>query len=171
MSANGKRSRPPVTWLDALPERIDGLVLANEVLDAVPCEVVRFADDHYQQARVTMIDDHFEWRWQPLLDGRYWRRPSIGCRRSMAIRAKSIPKQKPWSLTLASQLGDGALCFIDYGFPRREYYLAERRSGTLACHYQQRVHFDPLILAGLQDVTAHVISPRWQKRRWTPAPA
>ena len=146
----------PVTWLDALPERIDGLVLANEVLDAVPCEVVRFADDHYQQARVTMIDDHFEWRWQPLLDGallaaaKHRVPPVEGYQSEINLEAEALVA------TLASRLGDGALCFIDYGFPRREYYLAERRSGTLACHYRQRVHFDPLILAGLQDVTAHV---------------
>ena len=145
-----------VQWLAQLPARIDGLVLANEVLDAVPCEVVRFANGRYEQARVAVNAEHFEWRWQPLLDGsllaaaKHRLPPIEGYQSEINLAAEALVG------TLASRLGDGALCFIDYGFPRREYYLAERRGGTLACHYQQRVHFDPLILAGLQDVTAHV---------------
>ena len=81
---------------------------------------------------------------------RYWPRRSIGCHQSRAIR-RDQPGRRALVGTLASRLGNGALCFIDYGFPASQYYLAERRGGTLACHYQQRVHFDPLILAGLQD--------------------
>jgi len=146
----------PVTWLDTLPERIDGLVLANEVLDAVPCEVVRFQAGRYEQARVAAVGEGFEWRWLPLLDG-----PLLTAARHRVpavegYQSEINPEAEALVATLASRLGDGALCFIDYGFPRREYYLAERRGGTLACHYQQRVHFDPLILVGLQDVTAHV---------------
>ena len=100
-----------------------------------------------------MIDDHFEWRWQPLLDG-----PLLTAAKHRADRyyqAKSISAEA-LVVTLASQLGDGALCFIDYGFPRREYYLAERRSGNAGMHYQQRVHFDPRSSLDYRDVTAHV---------------
>lgn len=145
-----------VTWLDALPETITGLVVANEVLDAVPCEVVRFQDGRYEQARVVCSDERFDWAWQPLLDGRLLdaakhRIPPIeGYTSEINIEAEALVA------TLAERLTDGLLCFIDYGFPRREYYLHERSGGTLACHYQHRVHFDPLILAGLQDITAHV---------------
>ncbi len=146
----------PVAWLDALPERIDGLVLANEVLDAVPCEVVRFQAGHYEQGRVALIDDRFEWRWQPLLDGPLLAAAKHRVPPVEGYRSEINPEAEALVATLAARLGDGALCFIDYGFPRREYYLPERRDGTLACHYRQRVHFDPLILAGLQDVTAHV---------------
>jgi SAM-dependent MidA family methyltransferase len=145
-----------VTWLDALPEHIEGIVIANEVLDAVPCEIVRFHDGHYHQARVAVLGDSFYWRWQPLLHGALLdaaklRVPPVeGYTTEINLEAEALVA------TLAAKLTDGALCFIDYGFPRREYYLAERSTGTLACHYQQRVHFDPLMLAGLQDVTAHV---------------
>lgn len=145
-----------ITWLNALPDQIDGLVIANEVLDAVPCEVVRFHRGHYEQARVAARGQSFDWGWQPLLHGALFdaaklRIPPIeGYTTEINLEAEALVA------TLAAKLTDGALCFIDYGFPRREYYLPDRSGGTLACHYQQRVHFDPLTLVGLQDITAHV---------------
>ncbi len=145
-----------IVWLDALPEQIDGLVIANEVLDAVPCEIVRFHDNRYEQARVAVQGESFSWSWQPLLHGALLdaaklRIPPIeGYTTELNLEAEALVA------TLAARLSHGVLCFIDYGFPRREYYLPDRSTGTLACHYQQRVHFDPLILAGLQDITAHV---------------
>lgn len=145
-----------VTWLDALPPAINGLVIANEVLDAVPCEVVRFHDGRYEQAHVLCVDERFDWAWWPLLDGalldaaKHRVPPIEGYTSEINLEAEALVA------TLSERLTDGALCFIDYGFPRREYYLHDRSAGTLACHYQQRVHFDPLILAGLQDITAHV---------------
>ena len=145
-----------VIWLNALPEKISGLVIANEVLDAVPCEVVRFNEERYEQARVIVAGERFDWAWQPLLDGalldaaKHRIPPIEGYTSEINLEAEALVA------TLAARLTDGALCFIDYGFPRREYYLHDRSGGTLACHYQQRVHFDPLILAGLQDITAHV---------------
>jgi len=145
-----------VSWLDALPQRIDGLVVANEVLDAVPCEIVRFSGARYEQAHVAIRDDGFVWAWRPLLDGPLLaaaklRLPPIeGYTSEINLEAEAL------AATLAGRLRDGALCFIDYGFPRREYFLHDRVAGTLACHYQHRVHFDPLVLVGLQDITAHV---------------
>ena len=159
-----------VTWLDALPDRIEGLVIANEVLDAVPCEIVRFHAGRYEQARVQFMcpalvdssvanndcEPQFAWGWQQLPEGALMaaaklRIPPIeGYTTEINLEAEALVA------TLAERLTDGALCFIDYGFPRREYYLHERNTGTLACHFHHRVHFDPLILAGLQDITAHV---------------
>ena len=180
-----------VTWLDALPDEIEGLVIANEVLDAIPCEIVRFHNNHYEQALVAVAPERgngtrsvlpplprapspegaperrgwgegdenqnpFTQIWQPLLTGPLLaaaklRIPPIeGYTSEINLEAEALVA------TLAARLTHGALCFIDYGFPRREYYLPERATGTLACHYQQRVHFDPLILVGLQDITAHV---------------
>ena len=145
-----------VNWLDVLPDKIEGLVLANEVLDAVPCEIVRFRNEHYEQARVCTVNGALEWAWQPLLTGslldasKHRIPPIDGYTSEINLEAEALVA------TLAERLTDGALCFIDYGFPQREYYVSDRSSGTLACHYQHRVHFDPLRLAGLQDVTSHV---------------
>ena len=145
-----------VNWLDALPAKIEGLVLANEVLDAVPCEIVRFHDEHYEQARICTMNDGFEWVWQPLLTGsllnaaKHRIPPIDGYTSEINLEAEALVA------TLAERLTNGALCFIDYGFPQREYYVPDRSAGTLACHYQHRVHFDPLRHVGLQDITAHV---------------
>ncbi len=148
-----------VEWLDALPSTVEGLVLANEVLDAIPCEWVRFSGGRYEQAHVAVEGDGGQlvrlWRALPsgvLLEAARERIPAIeGYTSEINLEAEALVA------TLAARLGDdGALCFIDYGFPRRSYYVPDRHSGTLACHYQHRVHFDPLILPGLQDITAHV---------------
>ena len=126
------------------------------MLDAVPCEIVRFRNEHYEQARVCTVNGAFEWAWQPLLTGslldaaKHRIPPIEGYTSEINLEAEALVA------TLAERLTDGALCFIDYGFPQREFYVGDRSSGTLACHYQHRVHFDPLRLAGLQDVTAHV---------------
>lgn len=160
-----KLSGRVVAWCDTLPARIDGIVLANEVLDAVPCEIVRFSNGEYQQAYVacetTDVADTanapFEWCWKPLghgalLEAAVARIPTIeGYTTEINLEAEALVS------TLTERLGEnGAMCFIDYGFPRRGYYVDDRVGGTLACHYKHRVHFDPLILAGLQDITAHV---------------
>ena len=148
-----------IAWLDALPERITGLVIASEVLDAVPCEVVRFHGLHYEQARVKVRDDAFVFDWLPLLDGalltaaKHRIPPIEGYVSEINLEAEALVA------TIAERVDEsagGALCFIDYGFPRHEFYMPDRERGTLACHYRHRVHFDPLILLGLQDITAHV---------------
>jgi SAM-dependent MidA family methyltransferase len=148
-----------VQWLDALPARIEGLVILNEVLDAIPCEIVRFNQSHYERARVAWRDEKFVFTWQPLLTGALLdaaklRVPPIeGYISEINLEAEALVA------TLAERLDkkrSSAICFVDYGFPRREFYMLERTRGTLACHYRHRVHFDPLILPGVQDITSHI---------------
>ncbi len=148
-----------VTWLDALPSKITGLVLLNEVLDALPCEIVRFTERGYQQAHVEVRGDSFAWKWLPLFDGALLdaaktRIPPIANYTSeINLEAEAL------AATLAARLErdvPSAICFIDYGFPRREFYMSSRATGSLMCHYQHRAHSDPLVLTGLQDITSHV---------------
>jgi SAM-dependent MidA family methyltransferase len=148
-----------VSWLDALPEKISGLVLLNEVLDAVPCEIVRFNESRYEQAHVAAAGDEFVWQWIPLLDGtlldaaKHRMPPIDGYTSEINLEAEAL------AATLAARLdanAPSAICFIDYGFPRREFYMSSRRGGTLMCHYQHRAHSDPLVLPGLQDITSHI---------------
>jgi SAM-dependent MidA family methyltransferase len=148
-----------VNWLDALPGRITGLVIANEVLDAIPCEIVRFYDAHYEQARVKFHDGAFIFDWLPLLDGALLDAAKMRIPPIENYTSEINLEAEALVATLAQRIDEaagGALCFIDYGFPRREFYMPDRTRGTLACHYRHRVHFDPLILLGLQDITAHV---------------
>jgi SAM-dependent MidA family methyltransferase len=74
----------------------------------------------------------------------------------LGYQSEFNPHVKGWIGAIAESLTAGAVLLIDYGYPRREYYHPERVSGTLICHYRHRVHFDPLILPGLQDISASV---------------
>jgi SAM-dependent MidA family methyltransferase len=148
-----------VSWLEALPEKISGLVLLNEVLDAVPCDIVRFHDDRFEHAHVVARGDAFEWRWIPLLSGALFdaaktRVPPIhGYTTEINLEAEAL------AATVVARLDSetpSAICFFDYGFPRREFYMPSRAKGTLMCHYRHRAHADPLVLPGLQDVTSHI---------------
>lgn len=146
-------------WLDTMPNEIEGIVLLNEVLDAVPCEVVRFQDSRYEQALVAGNEKGFEFVWRPLVDGALFElakhriAPIEGYTSEINLEAEAL------GATLASRLSKSkpaAMCVIDYGFPRREFYTPSRMRGTLMCHYRHRAHGDPLVLPGLQDITSHI---------------
>ncbi len=148
-----------VTWLDTLPQEIAGIVLLNEVLDATACELVRFSGERYEQAFVSGDQNGFRIQWKALTSGALFdaakhRIPPIeGYASEINLEAEAL------AATLASRLSaaePAAICFIDYGFPRRELYMPSRRQGTLMCHYRHRAHADPLVLPGLQDITSHV---------------
>jgi SAM-dependent MidA family methyltransferase len=128
------RDFPQVRWTHDFPDAFHGVVLANEVLDAMPDEPDAALLD--QIAR--QIPDA-----GTLQDGYLTEVHPIGCgfMRSLAQMFKG---------------GKGAAILIDYGFPAHEYYFDERTSGTLMCHYRHHAHPDPFYLPGLQDITAHV---------------
>lgn len=145
-----------VEWLDALPDSIDGVVIANEVLDALPVHLVAWSEDGVTRERgVSVRNDGFAWADRPLGEP------------DLAARLASLRIEPPYLSevclhapalvgSLAQRLRRGALLFIDYGFGAREYYHPQRRQGTLMCHYRHRAHDDPFYLPGLQDITAHV---------------
>ncbi len=145
-----------VEWLDRLPPSIDGVVVMNEVLDAVPPELVVRRGDRWLERGVAWNDDALAWSERPLEDPRVRalaqaRFPAEGDYMSEVNTAAEA-----LVMTLARRIESGALLIIDYGFPRREYYHAERSTGTLVGHYRHRVHADPFLWPGLSDLTAHV---------------
>lgn len=147
-----------VRWLEQLPDRFDGLVLANEVLDAMPVHLVLWNEAGVAERGVAVDNGQFVW-----ID-----RPAAGrlLARAQALAAEcDIPPgylsevallAADWVAEWAAILGRGALLLIDYGFPRREYYHPQRAAGTLMCHYRHHAHAEPFYLPGLQDITAHV---------------
>ena len=146
-----------VAWLNQLPPRFDGIVLGNEVLDAMPVHrVVRRQGDTLEG--LIQRDD----AGGRLLD--------LEGTASDAVRQAAAELPLPeddyrteiqlvacgFIRALGAVLERGVALFFDYGFPRREYYHPQRNRGTLMCHYRHRAHEDPYFLPGLQDITTHV---------------
>lgn len=148
-----------VVWLDALPEPgFRGVVLANEVLDAMP--VHRFVIDNGDPRELCVVWDGEQFALQsgPADAALYTRLKQLqqdyvladGYSSELNLHAEE------WVRSLADFLAQGVALLIDYGFPQREFYHPQRSGGTLMCHYRHRVHDDALRLIGLQDITAHV---------------
>lgn len=151
-----------VVWLERLPAApFRGVVLANELLDALPVHLFTFTEAGPEELLVGETGGTLQWRTAPLSDPRLRARID-------AIRQEGeedLPAgytseinlaAEAWLSSMADVVEMGAILLIDYGFPRREYYHPQRTGGTLMCHYRHRAHGDPLILPGLQDITAHV---------------
>jgi len=143
-----------VIWLNRLPTLYQGLIIANEVLDAMPAHLVRAGASAVEEAGVMLQDRAFAWAW----------RPAAAELRS-AAEALRLPQGYQTEIqlvacgfvrSLAQSMARGVILLIDYGFPAHEYYHAERSEGTLMCHYRHRAHADPFFLPGLQDITSHI---------------
>ncbi len=150
-----------VRWLDRLPESgFTGVVLANELLDAMPVHLFRVENEGAQELYVAWEDDRFTWRSGLLSDPRLDERIAVIVDElgdwSPGYTSEINLAAEDWVRSIAAMLERGLVLIIDYGFPRREYYHLERAGGTLMCHYRHRTHPDPLIHTGLQDITAHV---------------
>ncbi len=150
-----------VVWLDAPPAPgFRGVVLGNEVLDALPVECFRVTTQGPRRLTVRWTETGLAWAEggaDPAVTAALSRIESdLGWRLPEGYTSEYIPHLQDWLRTIAEPLAAGALLFVDYGYPRREYYHPERATGTLLCHYRHRVHDDPLILPGLQDITASV---------------
>ncbi len=144
-----------VHWLDALPAKgFRGVVLGNELLDAMPVERFRMTAWGLKQLQVGWEDGHFMWR-ERAADRVVQERIGPLCLPE-GYSSEIGFAAEGWVRSIADLLEQGVLLLIDYGFPRAEFYHVQRRAGTLMCHYRQRAHDDPLILVGLQDITAHV---------------
>jgi SAM-dependent MidA family methyltransferase len=144
-------------WLDRMPEKIRGLVIANEVLDVVPFALVNRERGAILERGVILSEAGFAWEDQPIPDGELKRRAAAVLPpgdypylTEIGLAAEALVR------TVCAALEAGVALFIDYGFPQREFYHPQRSMGTLRCHYRHRFHGDPFFLPGLQDITAHV---------------
>lgn len=143
-----------VEWVPEIPQALNGVILANELLDALPCARFTVHEGRLRELGVGWQGETFQWT---LLD-----HPPEGHERLNGIRsAEGYTSELPlaaerWVGGAARRLGRGVLLLLDYGFPQREYYHHDRVDGTLMCHYRHRVHPDPLVLVGLQDLTVHI---------------
>jgi SAM-dependent MidA family methyltransferase len=143
-----------VAWIDRLPEHFRGVMLANEVADAMPVHVVAWREDGIYERGVSVEAGRFAWAERPATG------EVLAAASRIAVPAPYVSElclaASAWMRSVAGCLAHGALLVIDYGFPAREYYHPQRATGTLMCHYRHYAHADPFLHPGLQDITAHV---------------
>ena len=143
-----------IEWLEQLPDRLHAVLVANEVLDALPAHRIRVNQGVMEEIGVSSNGDGFDWACRP------------ACAAVAAAAARlALPDDYESEIALAApglvnslaqRLQRGALLFIDYGFPAHEFFHPQRNRGTLMCHYRHHAHPDPFLWPGLQDITAHV---------------
>ena len=141
-------------WLAGLPERIRGVVIANEVVDAMPVHAVAWRENGIMERGIALSHEQLIWK----------ERAASG---ELLEEARKIQMEAPyeseiglvaqaWMREVAARLDEGVVFIFDYGFPRREYYHPQRASGTLMCHHRHRAHADVFAHPGEEDITAHV---------------
>jgi SAM-dependent MidA family methyltransferase len=147
-----------VVWLDALPERFDGVVVGNEVLDAMPVQLVVWSDSGISERGVVWAEESFAWADRPASPEVRARAHGLAddCGLSAPYVSEIALAAPAWVATWADRIGRGALLLIDYGFPQHEYYHPQRSDGTLMCHRRHTAIDAPLADPGAQDITAHV---------------
>jgi SAM-dependent MidA family methyltransferase len=140
-----------VVWLDALPQEMQGVVLGNEVLDAMPVKLLQRSKGVWHERGVAIQGEQFIWQ-----DRLTSLRPPCEIQGTHDYLTEIHPQQEAFLQTLAERLTLGAAVFIDYGFPQAEYYHPQRHMGTLMCHHLHQADPNPLVHIGLKDITAHV---------------
>jgi SAM-dependent MidA family methyltransferase len=148
-----------VIWLDNLPAEFTGVILANEVCDAMPVHLIHIENNMVSERKVSL--DH--------KGDFFWKSSSISTRElnnqinnilevgTYSEYVTEINLAAPaWIASLSESLLQGAVFIIDYGYHHQDYYHPQRHKGTLMCYYQHQAHDDPFFLPGLQDITAHV---------------
>jgi SAM-dependent MidA family methyltransferase len=149
-----------MTWLDAPPkDGFDGVILANEVLDALPVVRFRWHETACEELGVAVAEGLFHWSARPSSAAM-----TETCRLLGAAAggwdggyiSEYCPRLAPWTQSIVQCLRRGAALWFDYGLPRPQYYLPERHDGTLICHFRQRAYENPFIHPGLQDISAWV---------------
>lgn len=152
---------PQVRWLSAFPDTFRGVVLANEVLDAMPVELVVKEGGQWRRQSVAVRDGSFAFV-QGAADAALLEQVERQIPDAAQLQDGYLTEVHPVacgfmrSLAAMFEGGKGAAILVDYGFPAHEYYFDERSGGTLMCHYRHHAHTDPFFLPGLQDITAHV---------------
>jgi len=145
-----------VVWLNAFPtSRIQGVILANEVLDAMPVSRFQIQEKKVYEIKVQATHDQLNYvlskEVRPEIHALYYSQPWP----THYISEINL-NLTPWIFSISDVLEAGVVLLIDYGFPEKEYYHPQRSMGTLMCHYRHYAHTDPFLYPGLQDITAHV---------------
>lgn len=150
-----------VVWLDALPEEgITGIILGNEVLDALPVKRFKKTASGFSEQKVVYADDQFEWQDAEADEGLLQTLTELEAQLPESLSEGLVSEintgLEHWLTALEVVLKQGVMLFIDYGYTAAEYYHPQRTDGSLLCHYRHHVHADPFYYPGLQDITSSV---------------
>ena len=141
-----------VCWVRQLPETLHGVVLGNELLDAMPVQLLARVGGLWHERGVALdADGQLCWQDQPTA-----LRPPVAIEGTYDYLTEIHPQAEGFMRSLVDRLAQGAVFLIDYGFPEREYYHPQRAMGTVMCHQAHRADTDPLQDIGNKDITAHV---------------
>jgi SAM-dependent MidA family methyltransferase len=140
-----------VRWVDALPAAMQGVIVGNEVLDAMPVKLLARVKGQWLERGVVL--EHGAWAWA---DRPTTLRPPLEIEGEHDYLTEIHPQGEAFVRTLGDHLQRGAVFFLDYGFPEAEYYHPQRHMGTVMCHRAHRADANPLEAVGLKDITAHV---------------
>ena len=140
-----------VRWADTLPERIEGVLVGNEVLDAIPVTPLARREGVWHERVVVRAGDGFAWADRPTT-----LRPPLDVPGEHDYCTEVHPLVEAFIRTIADRLARGVALFIDYGFPEAEYYHPQRHMGTLVAHRAHQVDDEVLDRPGEKDITAHV---------------
>lgn len=149
-----------IEWLDQLPENFRGVLLANEVLDALPIQRFRIRGLQVNQLGVTWQFGRLDWsevHADAVLEAAVREIEfNLGEPFPDGYTSEINLRLTPWIAGIANAISEGVAFFIDYGLPRRQYYASSRSAGTMLCHFRHRFHDDALINVGVQDIGAWV---------------
>ena len=149
-----------IKWLTQLPQSFVGIMVANEVLDALPIKRFSFVNGQVHELGVSVTDSRLIWQTRPLSASINTLIDDIAAEGGISFNdgyASEINQLLPsWIKALSDCMSRGVMLFVDYGLPRRQYYSVDRSSGTLNCFYKHRQHDNPFVNAGIQDITAWV---------------
>ena len=159
LAAEHPRYLDNIQWLDYLPsEPIRGAILASEVLDALPVRRIEFSDQGIRELCVSVQGGEFVTvgsvpdKGVSVFAGKLQK--YFSAEYTGTYTTEINPELEAWIASFADTLIQGVMLIVDYGYPRKEYYHPQRTAGTLKCHYRHRVHDDPFLYPGLQDITA-----------------
>ena len=144
------------SWLSSLPNNFKGTILANEVMDAIPCEAIIYQNEFWYWYGVSFTDDKFGWRVGAPVEQELLPENLLSGNFSEGYVTELHPQANAWIGQIAQQLDAGLFLTFDYGFPESEYYHPQRIGGTLMAHHRHHAIQDPFYLPGLCDLTAHV---------------
>ena len=157
IAATAPRWLDRVEWLDRPPEKDwQGVILANEVIDALAVERFRVTESGVEQICAVEAGDTFGWSSRPAPAELETAFRNLGVELQGGYQSELNLQLPGWLSAVTRSMRRGLALFIDYGYPRREYYLQQRNDGTLICHYRHRAHDDVFFWPGLQDITAFV---------------